>query len=619
MLYLAVENIAKSFGERQLFSHINFTISKGQKIALIAPNGTGKTTLMNLLIGRDEPDTGKIYIHKDIHVSYLLQDFNLDESCTIEEALFQSSSPTMEVILNYEKALENPSDTKAYQHAIEAMDRQGAWDFELRYKQILSQLKINDLKQKISTLSGGQKKRVALAIELIHTPDLLIMDEPTNHLDLDMIEWLEGFIIREDITLFMVTHDRYFLERVCQQIFELDPFDQAVHVYQGNYSYYLQKKEERMAVEQKENDRARSLMQQELIWVNASPPARTSKAKYRIDNFHKLKAAATKRRQESQVKLDILMKRLGSKVAVMEDVSFSFDKVDILKHFTYTFNRSERIGIVGNNGTGKSTFLNILTQKLIPQAGKIELGETISFGFYQQQGMHFNSGQKVIEAVREIAEHIPLSKGRSISAEQLLERFLFSRKQQFDFIEKLSGGERKRLYLCCILMQNPNFLILDEPTNDLDIMTINVLEEFLQEFQGNIIVVSHDRYFMDKIVDHLFVFRGSGEIEIFTGSYSDFRIAEDEKQTVTKVKKTPKPTPVKEKQKKLSYKEQQEFSALESDMEDLQKEKEDIEHAFESCTLDEQAIIEKSQRLEQINIELEEKENRWLELSLITE
>lgn len=537
--YLTVENIAKYYGERVLFENISFGINKDQKIALVAKNGTGKTSILNIIAGVDSTDAGQIAYRKGLQISYLSQQDKLDNNLTIEEAIFQSENPVLKVIESYEKALENPENEEAYQKAFELMDQYNAWDFETQYKQILSKLKFNDLSVSISSLSGGQKKRLSLAIVLIHKPDLLILDEPTNHLDLEMIEWLESFFRTEKITLLMVTHDRYFLERVCNEIIDLD--EGKIYKYKGNYSYYLQKKEERLVQEQTELHKAKLLYKKELDWMRRQPKARTTKSKSRIDDFFEIKDKAHQRRNNHVVQLEINMERLGNKILELHKISKSFDQLQILDKFDYVFKRGERIGIIGKNGTGKSSFLNIITEKIALDSGKVVKGETVKFGYYSQKGIVVKEGQKVIDVIKEFGDYIPLAKGHKISASQLLERFLFSRKKQYDFVEKLSGGEQKRLYLCTVLIQNPNFLILDEPTNDLDIVTLNVLENFLLDFPGNLLVVSHDRYFMDKIVDSLFVFNGDAEITHFPGNYTDYRAYEDSAPPIEKVtKKTEK-------------------------------------------------------------------------------
>ena len=614
MNYLSIENISKSYGEVELFSDISFGINEGQKIAFIAKNGTGKTTILNIIAGIDSSDSGQVVSRKGLKIEYLAQEDALDFNLTIEQTIFNSDNDTLKIIEDYENALKNPDDEKTYQQAFEKMEQHNAWDFETQYKQILFKLKLEDLSQKVSSLSGGQRKRLALAIILIHKPDLLILDEPTNHLDLEMIEWFENYFKKEKITLFMVTHDRYFLERVCNEIVELD--NGSFYTYKGNYSYYLQKKEERIAAEQASIDKAKNLFTKELDWMRRQPKARTTKSKSRIDDFYKIKEEAHKRRDNHKVQLEINMERMGSKVLELHNISKSFGDLQILNKFEYVFKRGERIGIIGKNGTGKSSFLNIITQKLPVDSGKVIVGETIKFGYYTQDGINPKPGQKVIEIIKEFGEYIPLTKGRKITAAQLLERFLFSRKRQYDFVEKLSGGERKRLYLCTVLIQNPNFLILDEPTNDLDIITLNVLENFLLDFPGCLLVVSHDRYFMDKIVDHLFVFRGNAIIEDFPGNYSDYRVYEDskpkERAAITQKIDTREKTSTKV---KLSFKEQKEFDTIESDIEKLTNLKSEIEAKFLDGTISGEEINELSIKLQEINTKIDQKEERWFELS----
>lgn len=612
MNYLSVENISKSFGERVLFENLSFGINKDQKIALVAKNGTGKTTLLNIVAGIDEPDTGNVVSRNGLKIAYLSQKDALDTALTIEETILAAENETLRIIAQYEHALENPTDAEAYQKAFELMELHQAWDYETTYKQILFKLGLSDIHQLIKNLSGGQKKRLALAIALLNQPDLLILDEPTNHLDLEMIEWLEKYLHKENMTLFMVTHDRYFLERVCNDIIELD--NGQLYRYKGNYSYFLQKKEEREMNEQTTVEKAKSLFKDELEWMRRQPKARTTKSKSRIDDFYKIKEVASQRRKDHRVQLEINMERLGSKNVELHKVSKSFGDLVVLNKYDYNFLRGERIGIIGKNGTGKSTFLNIITGQVPVDAGKVSIGETVKFGYYRQAGLEVIPGEKVIEVIQKFGEYIPLTKGRKISAGQLLERFLFDRKKQYDYVEKLSGGEIKRLFLCTVLIQNPNFLILDEPTNDLDIVTLQVLEDFLLDFPGNLLVVSHDRYFMDKIVDHLFVFEGNGNVLDFPGNYSDYRAYEDSSPSENTSSKSTEKTA--EKKPGLSYSDKKEFGRLENEMAKLEKQKKEIENLFAENKVPEHEIAEKSVLLQKIMEELELKENRWLELSL---
>ncbi len=626
MNLVSVEGIAKSFGERILFSELSFGINKDQKIALIAQNGTGKTSILNILGGIDKPDRGLVTVRKSTRISYLEQDPQLDPNLTIEEAIFASDNEVLKVIQNYEHALEYPEDEKKYQKAFEAMERFEAWDFETQYKQILFKLQLEDLKAKVGSLSGGQKKRIALANALLNRPDLLILDEPTNHLDLEMIEWLEQYFTKENITLFMVTHDRYFLERVCNEILELE--NGQLYSYKGNYSYYLEKKEAREAQEVSELHKSKQLFKKELDWMRRQPKARTTKSKSRIDDFFEIKNKAQQRRKEHEVQLEINMERLGSKILEFHNVGKSYPEKPILTKFNYNFLKGERLGIIGKNGTGKTTFLNLITGSDSPDTGKIITGETLKFGYYTQDGIQIKEGQKVIDVIRDIGDYIPLKKGKQLSAQQLLERFLFDRKKQYDFVEKLSGGERKRLYLCTVLIQNPNFLILDEPTNDLDVVTLNVLESFLLDYPGCLVVVSHDRYFMDKIVDHLFIFRGDGIIEDFPGNYSDFRAYEDS-QVLEKRKQQneEKSTVSAEKQqwreetkgKKLSYSEQKEYKQLEKEIKVLEKKRQQIQNEFLDASLSGEQIADLSRSLQEVETNLEDKTERWFDLSLLIE
>ena len=616
MNYLSVENIAKAYGERVLFEDISFGINEGQKVGFIAKNGTGKTSLLDILAGFDAPDAGKVVYRKDITTAFLPQEPNLDPNLTVEETIFSSDNEILNIINRYEKALKNPDDAEAYQKAFEEMDAAQAWDFETQYKQILFKLKLDDLSKEVKYLSGGQKKRLALTVMLLQKPNFIIMDEPTNHLDLDMIEWLEEYFKKENFTIFMVTHDRYFLERVCNEIVELDHGN--LYTYKGNYGYYLDKKDARMAQEATNTEKAKQLYKKELEWMRRQPKARTTKSKSRIDDFQDIKDRAHKRRQDHEVQLELNMERLGSKIVELHNIGKSFHDKQLLQNFSYNFKRGERIGIIGKNGTGKSTFLNILTGGIKPDIGKVVIGETIKFGYYTQSGIKIKPGQKVIEVIREFGDYIPLKKGRQISAQQLLERFLFDRKKQYDFVEKLSGGERKRLYLCTVLIQNPNFLILDEPTNDLDIVTLNVLESFLLDFPGCLLVVSHDRYFMDKIVDHLFVFQGNAEVQDFPGNYTDYRAYEDSATIEAREETSENDNNKKDWKKnsygtKLSYNEQKEFGKLEKEIANLEKKKEKLQQKFLE-DLDPDEIKENSIKLQEIDDAIETKTERWFEL-----
>ncbi len=615
MNLITVENISKSYGELELFSDLSFSIHKDDKIAFVAKNGSGKTSILNILSGEDTPDSGQVVMRNGLRVSFLSQSPQFKGSVTINDTIFNSDSPQLKIIEAYEKALQNPDDAEAYQKAFEQMDIHNAWEFELQFKQILSQLKLDDLNQKISTMSGGQKKRLALAQALISNPDVLVLDEPTNHLDLEMIEWLEQYFSKSQLTIFMVTHDRYFLERVCSQIIELD--HGKLYTYKGNYSYYLEQKEARIQLEQVETGKAKQLFKKELEWMRRQPKARTTKSKSRIDDFSEIKKRAHKRRKDHKIQLEINMERLGSKIVEFHKVVKSFKDKPILKGFEYVFKRGERIGIIGKNGTGKSTFLNLLTKTITPDSGKIIVGDTVKFGYYTQGGIEVKPEQKVIDVIKAYGEFIPLAKGKIISAKQLLERFLFDGKKQHDFVEKLSGGEQKRLYLCTVLIQNPNFLILDEPTNDLDIVTLNILEDFLLDFPGCLLVVSHDRYFMDKIVDHLFVFKGNGDIQDFPGNYTDYRVYESSQPNTPKSEKV-QPSDEKtdqNKAQKLSYNEQKEYKNLESKIRALELDKKALEDKFNDTSLSQEDINTLSMQLQELINDIETKELRWFELA----
>jgi ATP-binding cassette subfamily F protein uup len=612
--YLQLDNLSKNWGDLQLFEGISLTINQGEKVALIAKNGAGKTTLMNILSGDEVADSGKVLFSPDIRVGYLRQMPDLHPDETVLEAAFSSSGETITAVREYESALES-HDPKAIERAMDKINHLNCWDFELKIKQILTELNIHDLQQPIRELSGGQKKRVALAHVLIDEPDFLILDEPTNHLDLEMIEWLERTLEKAKCTLLMVTHDRYFLDRVCNEIVELD--DNSLFRYKGNYSYYVEKRNDRIQNMNSEIERARNLFRTELDWLRRMPQARSHKSKYRTENAYLLKEKASKRIEENKLELAINSQRLGNKIINLDRLSKSFGDITILKEFSYKFARFEKIGIVGKNGSGKSTFLNLLTGVYQPDSGKMEVGETVRFGYFRQDGIQFTPESRVIDIIKEIAEVVEMGDGSKLSASQFLTYFLFPPETQYSFVAKLSGGEKRRLYLCTILMRNPNFLILDEPTNDLDIMTLNVLEEYLKSFTGCAIVVSHDRFFMDKIVDHLFVFDGDGVIKDFPGNYSDYRDwAEDRAkldQCVAKTEKTVREKPVSEK-KKLSFKEKKELEELEKEISLLEKEKKTLEEEMNSGALAAEELHKKSLRYGELTARLEEKELRWLEL-----
>lgn len=616
--YLQVEDLTKSFGDLVLFHQISFGIAQGQRIGLIAKNGSGKTTLLNILSGKEGYDEGKITFRRDLRVGYLEQSPNYPEDLTVLEACFYHGNSTVELIKEYERCMETPGNP-GLEDLLGRMEHEKAWDYERRAKQILSQLKIRDFGQKIKHLSGGQLKRVALANVLITEPDLLILDEPTNHLDLDMTEWLEEYLNRGTLSLLMVTHDRYFLDRVCSEIIEID--NKQVYSYKGNYSYYLEKRQERIEATNAEIARANNLYRTELEWMRRMPQARGHKARYREEAFYELEKVAKQRTYDSNVKLDVKASYIGSKIFEADHLYKSFGDLKILNDFSYIFARYEKMGIVGNNGTGKSTFIKILMGLEKPDSGTLDIGETVRFGYYSQDGLQFNEQMKVIDVITDIAEVIELGNGKRLTASQFLQHFLFTPETQHSYVYKLSGGERRRLYLCTVLMKNPNFLVLDEPTNDLDIVTLQVLEEYLQSFKGCVIVVSHDRYFMDKVVDHLLVFKGQGDIRDFPGNYSDYRdwklakAEHDKEEAKPKEEKTQR-VRLNDK-RRMTFKEKKEFEQLEKDIAALEAEKKQIEEALCSGTLSVDELTEKSKRLPALNDELDEKTMRWLELSEI--
>ena len=617
--YIQAENLSKRFGDLLLFENISFTIFKDQKVALIAKNGTGKTTLLEILASKDTAEEGLITLTNNVKIGYLEQVQRFNPQHTVSDEIFQSDNEKLQVIREFEIAVANnrQEDISNYSSKIDLL---GAWDIEVSIKQILSKLKITDLDASVGTLSGGQQKRLALAKVLINEPDLLIMDEPTNHLDLDMIEWLEIYLKRSKSTLLMVTHDRYFLDRVCNEIIEMD--NNQIYRYTGNYSYYLEKREERIQSFQSSVEKARNLLKTELEWMRRMPKARGTKAKSRIDAFYELKEKASQSLKEDAINLSIGSSRLGKKIIEIEGLYKSFDNKHLIKDFSYIFSRNEKIGLIGDNGTGKSTFLNLITGSLQADKGNIEIGQTINFGYYRQEGIQFDPKEKVIDAVTKIAEYIEFDNSNKLTCSQLLNRFLFPPETQHSFIEKLSGGEQRRLYLCTVLMNNPNFLILDEPTNDLDIMTLNVLEEYLVNFTGCVIIVSHDRFFMDKIVDHLFVFDGKGKIKDFPGNYSIYREKLEMDNQKQKVEKTAKPKIKKavgqtSSKRRLSFKEKREFEILEKEIPELEDLRKSIEEEINSGKLPHDELYTKSEQLAQLKSQLDEKELRWLELSEI--
>tara|TARA_B100000809_G_scaffold86653_1_gene85012 strand:+ start:5074 stop:6945 length:1872 start_codon:yes stop_codon:yes gene_type:complete len=620
MNYLSVENLTKSFGIRVLFEDLSFGIEKGQKVAFIAKNGTGKSTFLNILAGKEGYDSGNVIFRKDVKVGILDQAPVFNEESTISEVLFDADSDQIKAILAYEKAIANPDDNDKMQQAFEQMDLLNAWDYEVRIKQVLGQLNIHDLELNVGKLSGGQKKRIALAQVLIDDPDFIILDEPTNHLDIDMIEWLENYLTKENTTILMVTHDRYFLERVCNEIIELD--DETLYKYKGNYSYYLEKKQEREEVFEANVDKAKNLYRKELDWMRRQPKARGTKAKSREDAFYVTEKTAHLKKDNSKVAMEIDMNRLGGKILEIHDANKAFGDLNVLDNFNYIFKRQERVGIVGKNGVGKTTFLDLILEKQKLDSGRIERGETVVFGYYTQSGMKLKDNKKVIETIKDIAEVIPMSKGRKITAAQLLERFLFPKHMHYNMVEKLSGGEKRRLYLLTILIKNPNFLILDEPTNDLDLLTLNVLEDFLMDFQGCLIIVTHDRYFMDKLVDHLFVFEGDGKIKDFLGNYNDYRFKNEEIALAQKASgKKVKPKVIAEvkttekSKNKFSYKEKLEFEQLEKDLETLEVKKGSLTEELNNTGTDHDQLMKVTKELGDVTLELDTKTDRWITLS----
>ncbi|MCB0401525.1 MAG: ABC-F family ATP-binding cassette domain-containing protein [Flavobacteriales bacterium] len=615
MNYLSVENLTKSYGDRILFQDITFGIDQGQKVAFIAKNGTGKSTFLRILFGTEGYDSGNIVFRKDIKTGFLSQSPEYAEDKRISDVVFDAKSEQIQAVLDYELAAKS-NDPEFLQRTLDRMDALDAWNYETRIKQILGELNIHDLDQKIGELSGGQLKRIALAQVLIEEPDFLILDEPTNHLDIEMIEWLENYLSKENITLLMVTHDRYFLERVCNEIIELD--DKILYKYKGNYSYFLEKKQEREEIFEANVAKAKNLYRKELEWMRRMPKARGTKAKYREDAFYKTKEVAHQRKDNSKVSIEINMNRLGGKILELHHARKAYGDLQILEDFSYVFKKGERVGIVGKNGVGKTTFLNMLLGTEMLDGGKIVQGETVVFGYYTQKGMQLKDDKRVIETIKDIAEVIPLTKGKKLTAAQLLETFLFPKSMHYNLVEKLSGGEKRRLYLLTILMKNPNFLILDEPTNDLDIVTLNVLEDFLEDFPGCIIIVSRDRYFMDKLVDHLFIFEGEGKIKDYLGKYNDYRLEQKEKPQQAVVPEAKKEQPQIEDNRtktKLSYKEKMEFEQLEKEIPMLEDKKEELQRALLENTSNHEELLRLTEELGELTNDLDQKTDRWLELS----
>lgn len=621
--FLQVNNLTKSFGDHILFEDITFGVAQGQKIGLIAKNGTGKTTLLNIIAGKEDYDSGSVVFRNDLRVGYLEQAPQYPAGLTVLQACFYSQNETVKLLAEYEQALMDEDSTKVNE-LLERMDSLKAWDYEQRAKQILGELKIHNYDQKVEDLSGGQLKRVALANVLITEPELIILDEPTNHLDLEMTEWLEDYLSRSTISILMVTHDRYFLDRVCSEILEIDR--QQIFQYKGNYAYYLEKRQERVEAQNAEVERARNLLRTELDWMRRQPQARGTKAKYRIDAFYDLEKKAKQQREAGQVYLDVKASYIGSKIFEAVDVCKRFDDLKITEHFNYVFARYEKMGIVGNNGTGKSTFIKMLMGEVKPDSGHFDVGETVRFGYYSQDGLQFDEQMKVIDVVQRIAEYIDLGDGRKLGVSQFLSYFLFTPDKQHNYVYKLSGGEKRRLYLCTVLMRNPNFLVLDEPTNDLDIMTLNVLEEYLRGFKGCVIVVSHDRYFMDKVVDHLLVFKGNADIKDFPGNYSQYREWKEEQDAIRKQEEAAalkkQETPIEKNRKeenaakhRLTFKERKEFEELDAEIPRLEAEKKELEESMSSGTLSPDELIRQSERISQLIDELDDKGMRWLELS----
>ncbi|MBT4468590.1 MAG: ABC-F family ATP-binding cassette domain-containing protein [Lentimicrobiaceae bacterium] len=624
MNYISVDHISKNYGEKVLFDDISFGVNKGQKTALVADNGAGKSTLLKIIVGEDYSDSGEVVIRNGIRISFLSQEPNFNTSNTIDEVIEKAGNRMQQIIDAYDIAVTNNSknDSKEtrsqLEFAIAQMDVNECWDYDRRLKQLLTKLKITDTSGRISEMSGGQIKRLSLALTLLDNPDVLLLDEPTNHLDIEIIEWLEEYLMSSAVTLLMVTHDRYFLDRICDQIIELT--NGAVYTHNGNYSYFLEKRAERQENNRIEVDKAKKLMKKELDWIRRMPKARTTKSKARIDSFHRTKSKATSLKKEEELKLEVAMSRIGGKILEMDNVSFNFPDKTILNNFSYTFKKGERIGFVGNNGTGKTTFLNLVMKNIIPQTGTVVAGETIVFGHYRQEGIKINDNQTVLQVVKDIAEIIPIGKDSNLTASQFLNHFMFPPKVQNDYVSNLSGGECRRLYLLTVLVSNPNFLILDEPTNDLDLLALNKLEEFLGKYSGCLILVSHDRYFLDKLVDHLFVFEGDGTIRDYYSNYSNYKLSRDTQKREAKsqeanTRKIKQKNDIPDKLKvKVSYKEKREYESLTGEIEKLEFEKVKIEEELNSGTVDYDKIQKLSQRIGEVIELIDDKTLRWMEL-----
>ncbi len=614
MNYLSAENLSRSYGERILFQDITFGIDKGQKMALVAKNGTGKTSMLRILAGLEPSETGEVVTRNGVSIGYLQQEPELNPNHSVMDAIYDPTNEIMSVVREYEEAMLDEGDTDRMQRSFDAMDRHQAWDIEAQAKEILTSLNITDFEQKIQTLSGGQVKRVAMAKMLIEQPDLMILDEPTNHLDIEMIEWLEGFLASSERTILMVTHDRVFLDEVCDMILEMD--NGQLYKHKGNYTTYLNNRATRQEVEHANVDKAKNLYRKELDWMRRQPKARTTKSKSREDAFYDTEKVATTNLKKDELTMEVNMQRMGSKILEFHKVSKAYGENVLLKSFNYKFRRGERIGIVGANGSGKSTLLKMIMEQIEPDSGKIVKGDTIKYGYYGQDGLVMKEGKRVKEVITDITEFIPLKKGKTISAAQLLERFLFPRSQHFQYIDKLSGGEKKRLYLLTVLIANPNFLILDEPTNDLDLLSLNVLEDFLLEFEGCLLIVTHDRHFMNKLVDQLFIFEGAGKIRGFVGNYDKYRFAlEDEKKQKATAKKIQKEIESQASKGKMGFNEKRELGQLDVDIPKLEKRKSDLTIEMESVVDDHEKLMEISAEFQRVSSELEEKEFRWLELS----